>query len=240
MYASDFDSGIREQQAVLQMNPNFVIVYGGLALSRMGKDELDQARETWQKLDKVGPDGASAAAIGLADMDLYRGLAADAAAILEKAAVSDEQNKSPDAAAVKWTTLAQHDHVLDRPGPARAALNHALADSKETSVLFWASRIAEGLGEDSKALDVSKQLSSRLEPDAQAYAKLIQGELELKHRKPREAVTLFKESQKIADTWLGRFDLGLPYLEAGAYPEPDSDLEAPLNRPRDATALFLT
>src|SRR5260370_25095746 len=239
MYASDFDSGIREQQDVLQMNPNFVIVYGGLALSRMGKDELDQAGQTWQKLDKVGPDGACAAAIGLADMDLYQGLAADAAAILEKAAVSDEQNKSPDAAAVKWTTLAQADLLLDRPGPARAALKHALADSKETSVLFWASRIADGLGEDSKALTFSKHLSTRLEPHPQAYAKLIQGELELKHRKPREAVHLFKESQKIADTWLGRFDLGLAYLEAGAYAEADSELETCLKRRGEATALFL-
>ncbi len=239
MYASDFDSGIREQQAVLQMNPNFVLAYVGLALSRMGKEELDQARETWQKLDKVGPDGASAAAIGLADIGLYQGRAADATAILEKAVAADEQNKNPDAAAVKWTTLAQAYLLLGHSGSARAALQHALADSKDTSVLFWSSRIAEGLGEDAKAVDVSKQLSSRLEPDAQAYAKLIQGELELKHRKPREAVALFIESQKIADTWLGRFDLGQAYLEAGAYAEADSELEICLKRRGEATALFL-
>jgi eukaryotic-like serine/threonine-protein kinase len=239
MYAGDFDSGIREQQAVLQMNPNFVLAYVGLSLSQIGKDELDQARETWQKLDKVGPDGASAAAIGLGDIDLYQGLAAEAAAILEKAVAADEQNKNPDAAAVKWTTLAQADLLLDRPGPARAALQHALADSKETSVLFWASRIAESLGEDSKALDISQQLSNRLEPDAQAYAKLIEGELELKRRKAREAVALFMESQKIADTWLGRFDLGRAYIQAGAYAEADSELEVCLKRRGEATALFL-
>ena len=98
--------------------------------------------------------------------------------------------------------------LLERSGPARAALQHALTDSKEIGVLFWSSRIAEGLGEDAKALDISKQLSGRLEPDARAYAKLIQGELELKRGKAREAVALFIESQKIADTWLGRFDLG--------------------------------
>src|SRR5579864_3783971 len=125
MYAGDFDSGIREQQAVLQMNPNFVLAYVGLALSQIGKGEVDQARETWRKVEKVGPDGASAAAIGVADIDLYQGLAAGAAAILEKAVVADEQNKNPDAAAVKWTTLAQADLLLDRPGPARAEIGRA-------------------------------------------------------------------------------------------------------------------
>src|SRR5258708_20287489 len=127
------------------MNPTVVLAYVGLALSQIVKGELGQARETWQKLDKVGPDGASAAAIGLADMDLYQGLAADAAAILEKAAVSDEQNKSPDAAAVKWTTLAQADLLLGRPGPARAALKHALADNNKTTFLFCTPPIPESL-----------------------------------------------------------------------------------------------
>ena len=239
MYAGDFDSGIREQQAVLQMNANFVLAYVGLALSQLGKGEVDQARESWKKVDKFGSDGASAAAIGLADIDLYQGLTPDAAKILEKAAPADEQNKNPDAAAVKWTTLAQADVLLDRSGPARAALQHALADSKETSVLFWASRIAESLEEDSKALDISNQLSSRLEQDARAYAKLIQGEVELKHGKAREAVELFLESQKIADTWLGRLDLGRAYLEAGAYAEADSELETCLKRRGEATAAFL-
>jgi eukaryotic-like serine/threonine-protein kinase len=239
MYAGDFDSGIREQQAVIEMNPNFVLAYVGLALSKMGKDELDQARETWHKLDKISTDGASAAATGLADIDLYQGRATDAVAILEKAVAADEQNKNPDAAAVKWTTLAQAYLLLDRPGPARTSLQHALADSKDTSVLFWSSRIAESLGEDAKALDISKQLSGRLEADAQAYAKLILGELELKHHKAREAVALLIESQKIADTWLGRFDLGQAYLEAGAFAEADSELEACLKRRGEATAAFL-
>src|SRR5437660_5955923 len=81
--------------------------------------------------------------------------------------------------------------------------------------------------------------SVRLEPDARAYAKLIQGELELKRGKAREAVALFIESQKIADTWLGRFDLGRAYLEAGAFAEADSELEACLKRRGEATAAFL-
>src|SRR5207245_1800243 len=139
--------------AVIEMNPNFVLAYVGLALSRMGKDDLEQARETWRKLEKIGPDGASAAATGLADMDLYQGRAADAIAILENAVADDEQNKNPDAAAVKWTTLAQAYLLLDRPGPARTALPHALADSKDTSVVFESSRLAERLVEDDSELE---------------------------------------------------------------------------------------
>ena len=63
--------------------------------------------------------------------------------------------------------------------------------------------------------------------------------MELKHHKAREAVALFLESQKIADTWLGRFDLGRAYLEADAYAEADSELEICLKRRGEATALFL-
>jgi eukaryotic-like serine/threonine-protein kinase len=239
MYAGDFQSGIREQRTVLQMNPDFVLAYVGLALSQMGEGEFDQARDTWQKLDKIGPDGASAAAVGLADMYLYQGSAADAATLLQKAAIVDEQNKNPDAAAVKWATLAQDELSLSRTGPAQAALGRALADSKETSVLFWVSRVYEGLGQQANALAISKQLSSRLEPDARAYAKLIEGEVELQHGRAGQAIALFQDSQKIADTWLGRFDLGRAYVQAEAYAEADSELELCLKRRGEATAVFL-
>jgi predicted Zn-dependent protease len=119
------------------------------------------------------------------------------------------------------------------------AAGRALEQSKDTEVTFWAARTYIGANQPAKALASAKQLADRLEPDPQAYAKLIEGEVELKAGKPREAIKLFLESRKIADTWMGRFDAGRAYVDAGAFAEAESDLDVCLKRRGEATALFL-
>ncbi len=59
MYAGDFDTGTREQKTVLQMNPQFVLAYVGLALSELGGGRPEQALATWNRLAATGPAGAS-------------------------------------------------------------------------------------------------------------------------------------------------------------------------------------
>ena len=73
MYAGDFDTGAREQKTVLQMNPQFVLAYVGLALSELGGGRPEQALATWNRLAATGPAGASSAAAGLADLALVPG-----------------------------------------------------------------------------------------------------------------------------------------------------------------------
>ncbi len=82
-------------------------------------------------------------------------------------------------------------------------------------------------------------MGSALEADPQAYGKLIEGEIQLKHGKPQAALKLFLESRKLADTWMDRFDAGRAYVEAGAFAEAGSELEACIKRRGEATALFL-
>jgi tetratricopeptide (TPR) repeat protein len=55
MYAGDFETGVREQRTVLQMNPQFVLAYVGLALSELGAGRPQQALETWNRLAAIGP-----------------------------------------------------------------------------------------------------------------------------------------------------------------------------------------
>jgi len=215
MYASDFDTGIRISEEVLQTNPNFVRAYVALALSQIGNGQLKEARETWTRLEKLSPDGASAAGMGLADLALFEGRVSAAATILEKGAAADMENKNPDSAASKWATLAQVNLLLGHPAAAQDAIHHALTVSKDTGVLLWASRAEEVLGEDSRALDLAKQLSTRIEPDPRAYAEIILGEVFLNRGKTQDAIQKFSEAQKIADTWLGRFDLGRAYDSVG-------------------------
>ncbi len=239
MYAGDFDTAIQEQQAVLAMNPSFVLAYVGMALSQVGKSHLAEAVDTYHRLEKLGPLGASVSSIGLADLALYEGRTSDAVHILEGGVATDIANKNSDAAAIKWVTLAQAYLQMGRNSQARSALNKALEASKELEVTYWAARAYLGLGEESQALGLARRLETRLEADPQAYAKLIEAEADLKRGRPREAVQLLKQAQKLADTWLGRFDLGRAYLEAGAYPEADSELELCVKRRGEATAAFL-
>jgi tetratricopeptide (TPR) repeat protein len=92
---------------------------------------------------------------------------------------------------------------------------------------------------DAKAATIASDLEQSRETDPQAYAKLIEGEIQLRKKNTRDAIKLFQEAQKLADTWLGRFDLGRAYVDDQAYTEASSELDLCLKRRGEATALFL-
>lgn len=238
MYAGDFETAIREQRSVLEMNASFVPAYVGIALSQLARGETSEAIKTYQRMEALGGWGASVAAIGLADVSLYEGRAGDAIAILEKAIREDLKAGDADAAATKRIALAEAYSLAGQSARALATLDEATASRRE-SILFWAARTYLALGRDAKALALARELGQRLQAEPQAYAKLIEGEVLLKRRKPQEALRAFLESRKLADTWLGRQDAGRAYLEAGAFAEASSELEACLKRRGEATAVFL-
>ncbi len=239
MYAGDFDTAIREQQEALKLNPEFELAYVGMALSQLGKGQLADAAATYARLERLSPRGASMAAQGLADLALYEGRSADAAALLEKGIAADSQAKNLDAAAIKLATLAQATLLLGRSGPARQAADRALAASQETSVLYWVATAYLYSGQESKAMNIARQLDASLEPDPRAYAKLIEAEAQLRRGNGAEAVRTAQASQGISDTWLGRFTLGRAYLERKAFIEASSEFDTCLRRRGEATAAFL-
>src|SRR2546428_729805 len=229
----------RRAPSVLEMNPSFVLAYVGTALSELAEGRSGEAAETYRRMEKLGPQGASAASIGLADLALYEGRAADAVGDLEKGIAGDFENKNPDSAANKLTTLAYAQLLSGHRALAGSAADKALATSKEDNVLFWAARVYLVFDDETRALALAQSLAGRLETDPQAYAKLIDGEVELKRGRAADAVKLFREAQKLADTWFGRFDLGLAYLDAEAFTEAYSEFELCLKRRGEATAAFL-
>ena len=239
MYAGDFDSAIREQQAVLEINPSFVLAHVGMALPQLATNRLEEATATYNRVKELGPHGASAASAGLADLALYEGRTSDAVALLEQGIAGDLANNNSGSAANKLTTLA-HAHLLSgNSGAARAAADRAVSISKAMNVQFWTARVYLALHNQSKALARAKALGARLGADPQAYAKLIEGEIQLERGNANEAVKLFHQAQQLADTWLGRLDLGRAYLEAGAFTEAHSEFELCLKRRGEATAAFL-
>ena len=239
MYAGDFDTGIREQNTVIQMNPQFVLAYVGLALSELGAGRPQDALATWNKLAALGPEGASSAASGLADLALYQGRVADARTILEKAIQADASAQNAEEAARKTTTLAQADLESGQAARAIASAERAMGMSNDLAVVVSAARILIEAGEEKKALAAAGQLAARLEPDPQMYAALLRGESETRRRNFREAIGQLKEARKLADSWLVRYALGRAYLEAGSFAEADAEFDACIKRRGEAAAVYL-
>jgi len=239
MYAGDFEAATRLARAALEQNPDYIDPHVARALSELAQGRPAQAADAYMQLQSISARGASIASLGLADLALYEGRSTDAAAILEKGIAGDMANNKASAAARKFIALAQARLMTGKTAQALETAGRAIAASKHESVTFAAARIYVEAGQEAKAGAIASELGARLEPDPQAYAKLIQGEVELKRGNSREAVRLLQEARKLSDTWMGHFLLGRAFLEAGAFPEAHSEFELCLKRRGEATAVFL-
>jgi Flp pilus assembly protein TadD len=238
-YAGDFQKGEGEARKVQQLNPAFEYGYLALAFSQVGQGQLSQAAETYHKLEKVSPLGASWGAAGLADVALYEGRFSEAARILEHGAEEDRTAKNLDAAADKFATLAYIQLWMQHRQLAIAAADKVLANSQSVRVRFLTAQVFAEAGEATKARKVAATLASELSAEPQAYAKVIEGESALKAGDTRQAVKALTEANNLLDTWIGRFELGRAYLEAGAFAEADSEFDRCIKRRGETLALFL-
>ena len=238
-FGGDFQSGEREARAALQINPSSDQGYLNLAEAQLGQGQLSQATESYHRLEKVSDMGASMAAAGLADLAVYEGRFADAVRLLEKGAAADLEAKRLDSAADKFAKLAYAQLSGGRTGAAVAAADKALAHSQTVQVRFLAGRIFAEAGEIAKAQKLATSLGSELQAEPQAYAKIIKGKCALKQGDSRQAIQAFTEAEKLLDTWIGRFELGRAYLEAGLFVEADSELDRCIKRRGEALELFL-
>lgn len=239
LYAGEFENAAREARAVLELNPSYLKGYVALALSELAQAQPQQAAETYRRLGSVSPLGASFAATGLADLALYEGRTGDAAAILEKAVETDVASARLAAAAKKSAMLAQALLVLGRKPAALAAASRGVGWSKEASIVMPAASVYLETGQEAKAAALASELARRIEPFPQAFAKLIEGEIQLKRGRANEAIRLLQEGLRLGDLWLLRFMLGRAYLEAGAFPQANSEFDRCLKRRGEATDIFL-
>ncbi len=88
-YATDFQSCERGAREVLQLNPAYEEAFLVLAYAQLGQNQLPQATETYQKLEKVSAWGKSLAGSGLGDLALNQGRLREAVQIFEKGAAAD-------------------------------------------------------------------------------------------------------------------------------------------------------
>ncbi len=239
LYAGDFANATKEAQTALKLNPKYEAAVRALALAQLGQGQDQQAAETYRKLAGISTRGASMAATGSADLALYEGRTTDAVHILEKAITADLAANDKAGAGGKQAMLAEAELALGQKAAAVAAAEKAIATSQDDGVEFTAAGVFMESGKAPRAKAIAIELSKRLEPEPQVYAKLIEGELQLLQGDARGAIQIFGDAQKLSDSWLGRFDLGRAFLEAGAFAQASSEFDACQQRRGEATSVFL-
>jgi tetratricopeptide (TPR) repeat protein len=238
LFAGDYETSEREAQAVLQINPVYEDAFTILALCETAKGNFDKAAESWHKVESLSVGGASSAAGGFADLALYRSDPAQAILALEKGVEGDIVAKSTDAAAKKYVTMAEAELMLGKKAEALQSVKKAVTMSK-ANVLFAAARVYLMAGDSSTAAALASELSKQLEAEPQSFGKLIEGDIQLSRAHAKEAIQLYKESERLEDSWLARFDLARGYIEAGAFTDASTELENCLKRRGEATDIYI-
>jgi eukaryotic-like serine/threonine-protein kinase len=238
-YAGEFPPAEENARAAQQLNASYAKSYVALAFAQLGQGQLMQAKATYEKLAQGGGRQASLAAAGLADLAIYEGRYTEAVQLLEKAAAADITAGDPDAAAAKYAMLAYVHTSRGQKKAAVTAATTALTHSKAPKIQFLAARILAADGEITKARAIAEQLALEVSLEPQAYAKLIEGKIEIAQGNARAAVKTIGEANRLLDTWIGRFDAGWAYLEAGSFAAADSEFDTCIRRRGEALALFV-
>jgi tetratricopeptide (TPR) repeat protein len=234
-----FDVAEEEFQEVMKMNPEFFDALVPLALIRLAQDRPREAEKTYLDLSSKDPRLASMASIGLADLALYEGRLNDARKILEAGIASDVRNKFADEASLKTIMRAETLLAQGTMGAAVEAADRIAGSSRKGSNLFSVALIYIQAGQSEKATKIAAELNIKTNPEVQAYARLIEGEIMMNKGSAPEAAKLFHESQALLDTWLSHQALGRAYLKAKEYIEAHSEFDMCLKRRGEATSIFL-
>ena len=147
-----------------------------LAFAQLGQGQLPQAIETYQKLGTIDALGASFAASGLGDLAAVEGRFSDAVRILEQGAAADLASKSADRAAAKFAALAYAQRLARAEERGDRGRRKGAGQQQGGKIRFLAARTFVDAGELPKAQAQMASLASELQPELQAYAKIIEGE----------------------------------------------------------------
>jgi tetratricopeptide (TPR) repeat protein/predicted Ser/Thr protein kinase len=237
-FAGDFAASEKEARTALEINPSAAQGYLVLAEAQLGQGQIDKSADAYHQLEKSSPLGASTANAGLADLAAYQGKYAEAARLLTQGAATDMAGKMADNAARKYAALANLEELQGHNAAALADVTKALANSHSIQIEFLAASIFVDAGDFAKAQKLAASLSSELSSEPQAYSKIVAGLIALKRKDANEAVKQITAANNLLDTWIGRFELGRAYLEAGAFTEADSEFDQCVKRRGEAIELF--
>jgi tetratricopeptide (TPR) repeat protein len=239
MYAGDFSSARIHAETTLKRNPDTPLAYLALAIADVSVGHLEEASATYERAAKTSARGASLAAIGLADLRMYQGRFEEAASLLAPAIAADRAAKNIKGTSTKLVALAAAEQAQGRTAAALREMGEALKISQSEAVAVPAANLYLQAGRTRDAQALAARFGRQLVPRARAYGKLIEGMTLVSGKQPVEAVQSLREALELADLWLVRYWLGVAYVEAGAYAEALSELEACEKRRGEASAVFL-
>ena len=233
IYAGEFAEAEQEIRKLPDLTTRML---GALAFSQLGQGLVVEAGESYRNMAASDAFGASFAAAGLADLAFYEGRFSDAVRIYQEGVAADLAVQNADRAAQKLTALANVHLARGQDGLATATAERALQHSKAAPVRFLAGRVFIEAGNLAGARALAAEFADEAGAERQAFARILEGGIALKAGKPHDAIKLLMDANGILDTWLGRFDLGRAFFEAGQYLQADSEFDRCIQRRGEALA----
>ena len=239
MYAGDLKTAEAEARTVLKEAKGQDKAYLPLVAVAFASSDLERMRGEYESMRVSGTAGASSSASWSGRPGDVRGAMDGRRKLLEAGTSADEAAKNQLARAAKLTALAEVHLALGRMPQAVRAVQDALGASREEATLVSAALVLIRADRRAEAQSIAQELGRQFQPRRRAYGAIIEGELARSAGRFVEAKDAFDRARKLADLWLGRFLLGVTYVEGHQYLSAQAELETAEKRRGEAIAVFL-
>ena len=222
---------------------NWILITSRLAARRNEKpwptgDEA-VARSAYESMSALGFRGASTAALGLADVAMYRGDYDAARTLLDEGIAADEAAGSQYFVATKYIALAEAELAAGNEAEADEALENGLGASSRPAQTVPAALMYLQMDDVDKAREFASSLSQQLQPTSRAYGQLVEAAVALHDGEHVQAIDTLTSAIERSDLWLVRFYRGRAFLDGGFFAEALDEFRLCESARGEATAVFL-
>jgi len=239
MYAGDFARAESTGRSVLGQDATRYYAWLPIAVSVLARDDFAGAQASYEQMAATGPNGASHANLGLADLSMYQGRFAEANELLAEGVAMDESSGNPRAAATKHIARAEAFANQGLNDEALTNIDTALAASLGLGRQVPAALLYLQLGMTDEAAAIGNELLQQVQAQHRAYGSMILGIIDSQAGRHAESLDRLRAAIEFTDFWLARFYLGQAYLAAGSAAEALDEFEICHARRGEASALFL-
>jgi serine/threonine protein kinase/tetratricopeptide (TPR) repeat protein len=238
-FAGDLKTAEQAARKALELSKGQYRAYLPLAAVAFAASDPAAMKQAYDGMRSTGAIGASVATHGLADLAMYEGRWADAEKLLVDGIAVDEKAHNSVLQASKLVVLAEVHVAQNRAPQAVRAAQDALALSKQDPIAVPAALVLLRANRRADAQTIASDFGRQFQRRNRAYGAIIEGEIARAAGRSGEAKDAFDRAQKLADLWLGRFLLGVTYVEGAQYPSAQAELGLAEKRRGEAAAIFL-